>query len=360
MQKTKKSSQNIVGNLENDIRITIENTRGNEKMNDKKNGSPEEKENCHSNIQQKSRYIMIDPIITNENLPVNEDEATIQRCPHDEENPYAQISRDLIRDASISPSCRWLVIYLLSMKNGWKINIKQIVNHLKGQIGRDQVYQLVNEAIEAGYMKRETVSKGNLKQQTKYFISEKAKFKKSFRHPESQDTESRDTENQDYKKEHPSKEKHREDSSLKVPEEPKAAKAAEVEKKKSPKPKKEKEDFSEKVRDVAKKLLNSLTRTKPDYKPPKNMSAFLTEVDLLLRRDERDPTTAVDVFNWALADSFWADKMFKPNPAKYLREKFDQLEMKMNSKPKANPNEVDRRLRDEDGNVVDEWKDRMF
>ena len=80
-------------------------------------------------------------------------------------------------------------------------------------------------------------------------------------------------------------------------------------------------------------MINSLTRTKPDYVPPKNLSAMLTEVDFLLRLDKREPQKAMDVFNWALSDSFWADKMFKPNPAKYLREKFDQLEMKMNAKP---------------------------
>jgi hypothetical protein len=92
-------------------------------------------------------------------------------------------------------------------------------------------------------------------------------------------------------------------------------------------------DFSPKIREVGEKLIQSLIRAKPDYVPPKNLSAFLTEVDFLLRLDKRDPQKIYDVFNWALADSFWADKMFKPNPAKYLREKFDQLEMKMNAKP---------------------------
>ena len=56
-------------------------------------------------------------------------------------------------------------------------------------------------------MKKETIKKGNLKQQVKYFVSERPKFKKFLRHPDSQypeirDTGIRDTENQDYKKEH--------------------------------------------------------------------------------------------------------------------------------------------------------------
>lgn len=149
-------------------------------------------------------------------------------------------------------------------------------------------------------------------------------------------------------------------SSLKVPAEPMAAEAAEMEEKKSSKPKREKPDFPPKVRELANQMVNSLIRTKPDYVPPKNLSALLTEVDFILRLDERDPVKIMDVFNWALSDSFWADKMFKPNPAKYLREKFDQLEMKMNAKPPVSPNQPDRRLKDKEGKAVDAYKDLMF
>ena len=149
-------------------------------------------------------------------------------------------------------------------------------------------------------------------------------------------------------------------SSLKVPKEPVAAEAAEMEIKSSSKSKREKPDFPPKVREVANQMINSLIRTKPDYVPPKNLSALLTEVDFILRLDGREPVKIMDVFNWALSDSFWADKMFKPNPAKYLREKFDQLEMKMNAKPPANPNQIDRRLKDEEGKPVDDYKDLMF
>jgi hypothetical protein len=119
-----------------------------------------------------------------------------------------------------------------------------------------------------------------------------------------------------------------------LPNEVVPAKAGEMElDKSSSKPKREKPDFPPKVRDLANQMVNSLIRTKPDYVPPKNLSALLTEIDFILRLDGRDAIKVMDVFNWALADSFWADKMFKPNPAKYLREKFDQLEMKMNAKP---------------------------
>lgn len=281
---------------------------------------------------------MSDQTITNEALPVNEEEATIQRCAHDEENPYALISRALIRDASISPECRWLIMYFLSMKDGWKINMKQLVAHLKPHMGRDKVYAVMNEAIESGYMKRESIKtskgKNKLSTHTKYFVSEKPKFKKSFRHPDFQDTDIQDPENTDVKERTSPKNKHIEDkSSLKVPDEPIAAKAAEMESKPSSKSKREKPDFPPKVRELANQMINSLTRTKPDYAIPKNLSPMLIEIDFMMRLDKREPQKAMDVFNWALSDSFWADKMFKPNPAKYLREKFDQLEMKMSAKP---------------------------
>lgn len=120
-------------------------------------------------------------------------QATFQRCPHDPEHPYSMVSNALIRDQSISPECRWLIIYLLSNRQGWKIKISQVVNHVKGQIGRDRVYQIVNEAIEAGYIKRDKIKKGNL-EYVVYYISETPKFKKCFRHPEPQDTGAPDTE----------------------------------------------------------------------------------------------------------------------------------------------------------------------
>jgi len=147
----------------------------------------------------------------------NQDEITIQRCPHDGENPYAQISRDLIRDTSISPECRWMIIYLLSMKDGWNINIQQIINHLNGFAGRDKVYAIINEAIESGYMQRIVTKKGNLKQETSYVISETPKFKKILRHPDFQYPESRDPENTHIKNKHIPKKEHIEKKQQQAP-----------------------------------------------------------------------------------------------------------------------------------------------
>ena len=116
-----------------------------------------------------------------------------------------------------------------------------------------------------------------------------------------------------------------------------AAEAAEVISKEVPKEKPKRTrtpaEFTSKVKDLGEKMINALIRNKPNYVPPRNLAPFLTHVDYILRLDNRDPQLALDVFCWAIADSFWADKMYKPNPAEYLRKQFDQLEMKMNAKP---------------------------
>ncbi len=166
--------------------------------------------------------------ITNHDYSVNNDDSTIERCPHDEENPYAQINRDLIRDMTISPNCRWLIIYILSMKSGWEFRTSQIINHLKDQMGRDAVYKIIDEAIEAGYIKRVTKGAGNLKRY-KYYVSERPKFKpiikdekpahnESGRFPEFQDTENTDTKERTYlKKKKQQKEKDPDKPKVKKP-----------------------------------------------------------------------------------------------------------------------------------------------
>lgn len=112
---------------------------------------------------------------------------SIERCPHDEENPYVMISSELLRNQSLSPECRWLLCYLLSHQKGWKINRKQVANHLTGHCGRDRTDNMFNEAIDAGYMKRVDIlikrEKGGALRRSKYFVSETPKFKKCFQHP---------------------------------------------------------------------------------------------------------------------------------------------------------------------------------
>jgi hypothetical protein len=137
---------------------------------------------------------------------------TIHRCPHDQKNPYVMINNDLIRDASLSPECRWLLIYLLSNQDGWKISVNQLREHLKISkpkdkkygTGRDKIYGMLNEAVEAGYMALEEYLVKGLKR-TRYVVSETPKFKKCLPRPEIPDAENQEPvslyikNNQEYK-----------------------------------------------------------------------------------------------------------------------------------------------------------------
>ena len=82
-------------------------------------------------------------------------EVFFKRAPHDKKNPYVMISQELINDKNISPECRFLLIYLLSNKNRFKININNIVSCNEITWGRTKVTRLINEAIEARYITRE-------------------------------------------------------------------------------------------------------------------------------------------------------------------------------------------------------------
>lgn len=288
----------------------------------------------------------MDAIIADDEIKVKDLENDFDDISADESDEvfkYTIVPNALIRDATISPQCRWLIIYLISNEKGWKIKSQQLWKHTEGFIGRDGIRKILNEAILAGYIDRTPITRlvnGKHLRRYSYKVASTPKFKKSlqcprFQGPENQGPELQGAEVQGSKEVLYKELLSKENITPPIPpqKEEMPAKAGEMEKDESSKKKREKSDFSPKVRDLGNQIINSLSRTKPDYVPPKNLSSLLTEVDFLMRIDKRDPQKAMDVLNWALADSFWADKMFKPNPAKYLREKFDQLEMKMNAKP---------------------------
>jgi len=98
-------------------------------------------------------------------------------------------------------------------------------------------------------------------------------------------------------------------------------------------------DFDTEIKQLAHDLLEELVREKLSYAVPANLNPLYTELDLMIRIDKRDRQKILDVLRWALSDDFWRPHMFKPNIAKYLRSKFDQLEEKMILKPKLKQKE---------------------
>ncbi len=95
-----------------------------------------------------------------------------------------------------------------------------------------------------------------------------------------------------------------------------------------------KKDFTDEVRETTHSMIHAMLATKPNCKTPKNISTIMESVHSMITEDSRTPEKILQVFEWALQDEFWSDKMYNSNPAKYLRGRFDSFEMKMGIKPK--------------------------
>lgn len=76
-------------------------------------------------------------------------QGTIKRAKHDKEHPYVQISRALIRDKSISPKAKGVLIYLLSLPDNWVVHHKHVAVELN--VGREYLSSAFKELVNAGY-----------------------------------------------------------------------------------------------------------------------------------------------------------------------------------------------------------------
>jgi hypothetical protein len=292
----------------------------------------------------------------NEDLPVNKEEEFDTICLDQDEqiHNYTIVPNALIRDKNISPNCRWLIIYLISNKPGWTIKTNQLWAHTRGFIGRDLIRKVLNEAIDAGYVERKVVPRkvGNRNLiGYSYKVSSTPKFKKCFREPDFQGTEIQEPEIQGAENKGTKEVLSKEVLSIRnntplIPQVQTAnAVSAEADEEKvlippeeKPKRTKTPSDFTPRVKELSDKMVNLLVSANPDWLLPKNLHAFMSQVDLILNHDKRDAERVLNVFLWAISDSFWMDKISKPNPAKYLRDNFAQLAPRMDAKPAIKPN----------------------
>ena len=72
-------------------------------------------------------------------------------------------------------------------------------------------------------------------------------------------------------------------------------------------------------------LLDLILERKPDFKKP-NLQRWAVHIDRMVRLDGREPARVEAVIRWCQQDPFWQSNIL--STAK-LREKFDQLELKM-------------------------------
>lgn len=111
----------------------------------------------------------------------NHSEITFERCPHDKQNPYVMISREMLQDPTISPKAKGLLAYLLSLPKDWKIYHSQLQKALN--VGEDYINSAMEELIDNGYAERTREKIKGMFQAYKYKIRE---FKKCLPNGENQ------------------------------------------------------------------------------------------------------------------------------------------------------------------------------
>jgi DNA-binding transcriptional regulator YhcF (GntR family) len=72
-------------------------------------------------------------------------------------------------------------------------------------------------------------------------------------------------------------------------------------------------------------LLNLILERKPDFKKP-NLQSWSKHIDRMVRLDKRTPERIEAVIRWSQKEPFWQNNILS---AEKLRDKFDQLELKM-------------------------------
>jgi hypothetical protein len=100
-------------------------------------------------------------------------EPIFERCPHDKQNPYVMISREMAQDKTISPKAKGVLLYLFSLPSNWKIYHSQLQNGLG--IGEEYLNSALDELIAAGYAERTRERVKGIFQPYRYKIRE---FKK--------------------------------------------------------------------------------------------------------------------------------------------------------------------------------------
>lgn len=81
---------------------------------------------------------------------------------------------------------------------------------------------------------------------------------------------------------------------------------------------------------LATRLFTLIKSRNPKHKSP-NLESWANDIRLMITRDGRDEKDISAVIDWCQADNFWQNNILSTSK---LREQFDQLFLKMNSKPK--------------------------
>lgn len=214
----------------------------------------------------------------------------------------------------MSVDCRMLIIFLLSNKREWRINMTQLIDHFSPWMGSRKIYAVMKEAIEAGYVKREIIRdahKRNFKK-FKYLIFSRPQLKECL--PFGNSAQMQNCHTKEYYLNSSSSSSLRSEEKEVLSEVPETASI--------PPP----------VRADARRLsflfLEKLKEESPKLKEP-NMTKWEYEFDLMIRRDKRTVEEIEELIRW-WRDSWWYSHGAR-SPAKF-RDKFDTMQVQMREK----------------------------
>ncbi len=83
---------------------------------------------------------------------MSETSQTIFRKAHNKENPYALISKSLLRDNRLSAKEIGIMAYLLSLPDHWRISNKELAKHFRG--GLDSIKSGIAMLVKLGYIEK--------------------------------------------------------------------------------------------------------------------------------------------------------------------------------------------------------------
>ena len=240
----------------------------------------------------------------------NESNADFIECPDEPEIPWFQVPRAFARDNTISLEAKGLLTYLMSHKEKFNISIPWVMKTQK--ISKNKIYRIINECIDAGYLKREIFLESGRKR-FKYLLSRIARFKKILLCPQIQDTEKQDPENGDTKIEQSSS--YREEEVKPIYEEP---------------PKSDSQasatpQVSADADSLCTFFFEKIRERNPGFKEP-NLKKWRSEFDCLLRIDKRGVEDVKKLIEWASTHKWWKVACLSPSK---LRKEYDSMAMQM-------------------------------
>ena len=81
-------------------------------------------------------------------------------------------------------------------------------------------------------------------------------------------------------------------------------------------------------------LLSFILKRRPQFKTP-DLQKWAKHIDLMIRKDNRDPQEIQHVIKWCQEDDFWQNNVLS---TANLRQKFDKLALQMQGNRRGNHN----------------------